>query len=230
MKKMFSLIGVAALALATVFQVQAQMVNLDNLLPNLVGQVVSYKGQSFLIATNASGGYVVSSFGVNGTNVITVPATPDQAMQVATAWIQANNPANIGYYGTNEIDARLGAAYLQNSGQAVAVLAVDKYGLFGWANIGVGGGLLQGNNAGKSGTAGAYGEIVYRKPIGDVAAVGGLIGGFDNWNSQGFFGAKAGLEYRQNPHLGEFLDADYCFEPGQTDRGLLISGGISYAF
>lgn len=219
------------LTIATlVIGAQAQTINLDNLLPNLVGQLVTYKGQSFLIATNASGGYVVSSFGVNGTNIITVPTNPDQAMQVASAWIQANNPANIGYYGTNEIDARLGAAYLQNSGQAVAVLAVDKYGLFGWPNIGFGGGLLQGNNGGKSGTAGAYGEVVYRKPIGDVAAVGGLIGGYDNWNSQGFFGAKAGLEYRQNPHLGEFLDADYCFEPGQTDRGLIISGGISYAF
>jgi hypothetical protein len=221
------LLGLAALTAVTIVTaVRAQSITV----PNLIGHVVSYQGQNFLISTNGDGSLQVSSFGVQGTNSILVPSNPDQAMAVATAWINANNPANKGYYGTNEIDARLGAAYLQNSGQAVAVLSVDKYGTFGWSNVGFGAGLIQGNNGGKSGTAGGYAEAVYRKPIGDVAAVGGVLGGYDNWNHKGFGGVKGGLEYRQNPHLGEWIDAIYCFEPSANDRGLLIGGGISYAF
>ncbi len=221
-------LGLAAIAIvAFASAVRAQTLPQ---LPNLIGTPFAYQGQTFLISTNSTGGLDVSSFGLQGTNAIVVPTSPNQAIEVATAWINANQPANIGYYGTNEIEARLGAGYLQNSGQAVADLSVTKYGTFGWANVGFGAGLLQGNNAGKSGTAGAYGEAVYRKPIGDVAGEVGVIGGYDNWNNAGFFGAKAGLEYRQNKHLGEFLDAAYAYESGQTDRGLMIFGGVSYSF
>ena len=129
-----------------------------------------------------------------------------------------------------EVDARVGAMYLQNSGQAVAVLSIQKYGLFGYSNVGIGAGILQGNNSGKSGTAGYFGEIDYRKPIGDVAAIGGLIGGYDKWEDKPFVGVKAGLEYRQSAHLGEWLDVSYAYENGNSDRGLLIGGGITYSF
>jgi hypothetical protein len=232
MKKIKSIIGIALfLAMVTISNAQTPTVQLPNLIG---GQAVSYKGQTFFISqvTNSDGSihFIVNALTSDGTNAIIAPATPQDAMNVASQWIQANNPSNIGYYGTNEIDARLGVAYIQNSGQAVAVLSVDKYGLFGWSNIGLGGGVLQGNNAGKSGTAGAYLEGVYRKPIGDVAWLGGVIGGYDNWNGKPFIGGKAGLEYRQNAHLGEFLDADYAFEDIHGDRGLLISSGINYSF
>jgi len=206
-------------------------ININALIPNLVGQVITYKGQSFLISTNADGSYVVSTFGVQGTNAIVVPTTPQQAFEVASAWINANNPANSGYYGTNEIVAELGAAYLQNSGQTVAFISVTKYGLFGWQWLGVGAGVLQGNNGTSIGTAGFYGKAVYRKVIGDVAAEGGLIFGYDEWSSQILAGVEVGVEHRQSNHIGEFVKLIYAFEPGaSSDKGLAIAGGLDYAF
>ena len=198
--------------------------------PQLVGHVITYQGQNYLISTNAAGGYDVQSFGVQGTNVITVPTTPEQAFQVATAWINENNPAEIGFYNTNEIVAKLGVGYLQNAGQSVAVLGAEKYGLFGLQNFGVGGGILQGNNGGQSGTAGAYAEFDYRKPIGNVAYRGGLVGGYDNWDARPFVGPLAGLEYRQSQHLGEWIDVIYAYEANEPSRGLMIAGGVSASF
>jgi hypothetical protein len=197
----------------------------------LNGTPVQFQGQTFLISTNATGGLEVKTFGVAGTNVMTAPANPQDALNVATAWLAANNPANIGYYGTNEINARVGLLYLQNSGKAVASIGVQKYGLFSMPNFGVGIGVLQGNNGGKSGTAAAFGEALYRKPIGDVAACGGIIGGYDKWNSQAFGGAKAGLEYRKSKNLGAWIDVIYVYERSDnSDKGLIIGGGVSYAF
>lgn len=213
------LAAIAAVALTTTVRAQT-----------FIGTPITYKGQTFLIATNASGGYTVSTFGVAGTNVVTTPTSPEQAMEVATAWIQANNPSEKSFYSTNEIEARVGAAYVQNSGQAVAVIALDKYGTFGWQNVGFGAGVMQGNNGGKSGTAGAYGETVYRKPIGNIAVIAGGMLGYDNWNEKVFGAAKVGLENRQSAHLGEFLDVIYAFEGVNTDRGLLIAAGVIYIF
>jgi hypothetical protein len=199
--------------------------------PPLVGTVFSYQGQSFLISTNSAGQIVVSTFGIQGTNVMTVPTNPLQAEQVAEQWVAENNPSETNFYGTNEIDARLGAIYLQNTGQACALISIDKYGTFGWQNVGFGAGIIQGQNpAQTTGTAGGYAEVLYRKPIGNVAAVGGLLAGWDNWNKNYFIGGKVGLEYRESAHLGQFVDASYSYEPHQQSRGLAISGGISYAF
>lgn len=186
--------------------------------------------QSFLISTNAAGLYTISTSGPAGTNSITPPSGLNGFIQQGTSWVNANDPLNITYYSTNEIDARVGVMYLQNSGQAAAVISLQKYGLFGAANIGIGGGILEGNNAGKQGTAGFYGEIDYRRPIGDVAAVGGLVAGYDNWNSTPFGGVKAGLEYRQSPHLGEWIDVVVAYEQKKSDLPMLIGGGITYSF
>jgi hypothetical protein len=231
MKTSIKILMAAAALLVAGCTVQAQIsTNVTALLPTLVGQVITYKGQNFLISTNAAGNYIVSTFGVQGTNTIVVPATPEQAEEVASQWIEANNPANIGFYGTNEIDARLGVAYVQSSGQAAAVIALDKYGLFGWQSIGLGGGFVQGQNAGKTSVGAIYSSIVYRKPIGDVAINGGAIPiGYDNFDGKFFLGLKAGLEYRQNTHLGEYLDFIVEKEfSGEINS--LISGGVEYAF
>lgn len=189
--------------------------------------------QTFLVTTNPAGLYTLSTSGPNGTNSFTPPNNPNDWLGTAETWVAANNPANATFYGTNELDFKVGALYLQNSGQAVASLGVTKYGLFGWSSIGIGAGILQGNNGGSSGTAGAYGLVEYRKVMGDVAANLGVIGGYDKWNESPFFGAKAGLEYRQSAHLGEFIDVAYAFEPSKSknnDRGLLIGGGVEVAF
>ena len=219
-------------SLAAAFTLHAQTNNLNSLVPKLTGNIFTYQGQAFLISTNSAGQLTVSTFGVQGTNSIVVPANPAQAESVASEWLAENNPSETNFYGTNEIDARLGVIYLQSTGEACATLSVDKYGTFGWQNVGVGLGMIQGTPpvGQNSGTAGLYGELLYRKPIGNVAAVGGLIAGWDNWNSAPFGGVKVGLEYRESAHLGQFVDADYAFESGKNSRGLLISGGISYAF
>ena len=234
-------LGLAALAAVALLNlnVGAQDLTILTNLPGAVslitggnalnGTPVSLGGQTFLISTNASGGLDVKTFGIAGTNIVTAPANPNDAMAVASQWLAANNPANIGFYGTNEINARVGVLYLQNSGKAVASIGVQKYGIFS-PNVGVGVGVLQGNNGTGSGTAGVYGELLYRKPIGDVAGCGGLIGGYDKWNSKAFGGVKAGLEYRKSKHLGSFLDVIYVFEPGNnSDKGLIVGGGVSYS-
>ena len=146
--------------------------------------------------------------------------------------IAQNNPANTNFYSTNgEWEARVAAAYLQNSGQAVAALSVGYWGIYSaWPNVGAEMGVLEGNNGGQSGTAGAYTGVMYRKVIGDVAGIGGLGGGYDNWNHRPFGYVKGGVEYRQNPHLGEFVDVIYAFESVNSNRGLMAAAGICYAF
>ena len=186
--------------------------------------------QSFLISTNSAGVYTISTAGPAGTNSFAPPSNLNGFIQQGTSWVNANNPLDITYYSTNEIDARVGVMYLQNSGQAAAVISLQKYGLFGNSNLGIGGGVLEGNNAGKQGTAGFYGEFDYRKPIGNVAALAGLVAGYDNWNSTPFGGVKAGLEYRQSPHLGEWIDVVAAYETKHSDMPLLIGGGITYSF
>lgn len=205
---------------------------LHTLVPNIVGTVFTAKdGQSFVISTNADGGYTAQSYGVNGTQVTVAPTSPQQVFAAVSQWFGNNDPSLSRYYGTNELVGRLGAAYQQNSGQAVAFISVTKYGLFGWQHIGFGGGVLQGNNGSKVGTAGVFGKAVYRKVIGDVSADGGLVFGYDLWDRQVFAGATIAVEHRQNAHLGEFVELTYAAEPGaKTDKGMLISGGISYAF
>ena len=246
---MFRIIGVAALLATITLSAPAQVISIT---ASSISQALQFAGlsealanntlikvgvpftlngtQTFLITTNSAGLYVISTTGPAGTNTFTPPHDLSSFIAQGQGIVANNNPANIGYYATNEIDARVGAMYLQNSGQAVAVLSIQKYGLFGYSNVGIGAGILQGNNSGKSGTAGYFGEIDYRKPIGDVAAIGGLIGGYDKWEDKPFVGVKAGLEYRQSAHLGEWLDVSYAYENGNSDRGLLIGGGITYSF
>ncbi|MDE2096175.1 MAG: hypothetical protein KGL39_02945 [Patescibacteria group bacterium] len=242
--KLIAALAAIACACAATAQAQSTIINTTNLQAGLgllgvglqvgngqsiVGQPLVVNGQNILV-TETNGVYTITSTGPLGSEQFTPPSTTSGSLAQFETWLQQNNAANIGYYATNEIDARVGAAYLQNSGQAVAILSVQRYGWFGQPNVGVGLGLIQGNDAGKSGTAGEYGELDYRKPLGDVAAVGGAVGGWDEWNKKAFGGVKGGLEYRQSAHLGEWLDVIYVYEPNAGDRGLIIAGGVSLAF
>lgn len=230
MKKLIAII-IGILTFCSAINSPAQTIDLSNLInntPNLVGKPITLNGQTFLVQTNADGHFIVSTIGTAGTNAFLVPASPDQAMQVAQQWISGNNPSEVTFYGTNEMEFRVGAGYLQNSGSAVAVFGLEQ---FMGQNYGLGIGILQGNQNGKSGTAGAYVEGLYRHPIGNVAVVAGIFGGYDNWNNRGFVGPKVGLENRSSAVLSEWLDCDYAWEGQSTsNRGLFIAGGISYAF
>ena len=203
-----------------------------------IGQPVTIKGQTFTVNTNADGVYVITTSGVGGAATVTPPVTTEQAVSMAQAIIAANNVTNRNYYGTNEIVARVGAVYLQNSGQAVVEIGVEKYGLLSLVpQLGVGAALFQGNNAGQSGTAGACGFVDYRKIIGDVSAQFGIGGGYDNWNRSVMGVIKADVELRQNQHIGEYVGVGYAIEKsalgnnGTGNRGgLMVRGGVNYAF
>ena len=226
--KMSLIIGVI---LAMAIHVQAQPA--PAAIPLVIGAPININGQSFLISTNSAGQYVITTTGTNGTLTVTPPMTPQDAWNQVQAMINANNPANAGYYGTNELVCRVGACYLQNSGQSVAEIGIEKYGLLkSVPQIGVGAAVFQGNNPGKSGTAGSVAFADYRKVIGDVSVQAGVGGGYDNWNNSAMIVGKADVELRQNAHLGEFVGVGYALEPGHiNDRGgLLVRGGVNYAF
>lgn len=240
MKKLIKqIIGIAAI-LSAVISAQAQTnlssTSITSLLKDgviTIGQPVTIKGQTFTVNTNSDGIYVITTSGVGGSATVTPPTTTSEALSQAQAMIAANNPTNFSYYGTNELVARVGAVYLQNSGESVVEIGVEKYGLLKPApQLGLGAALFQGNKSGQSGTAGAAGFVDYRKIIGDVSAQVGIGGGYDNWNSAYMGVIKADVELRQNKHIGEYVGVGYALEPSNINSrgGLMIRGGINYAF
>ena len=199
-------------------------------IPPITGQTITINGQSFLL-TYSNGTYVATSAGPNGSISVATPTSAADAINQIQQLVSQNNPANADYYTNNEIAARIGAIYEQNSGQTAALISVTKWGWISSQPIGFEAALLQGNQNGSSGTAGAYGAIDYRKIIGDVAAVGGIGAGYDNYNKLAFGLVKAGVEYRQNAHLGEWVDLNYAFEPaGNASRGFGFAAGVTYKF
>lgn len=201
-------------------------------LPAIIGTPITVNGQTLLITTNASGGYTVQTSGPNGTNSFAVPQNITGVEAFVQNAVNHNNPANIGFYSTNgEWDLSIGGAFAQNSGQAAAQLSIERYGVIPqWPNVSLGAAVLEGNANGQNGTAGAYAFTDYRRPIGDVAFIGGIGAGYDNYNKSFMGVARAEVEYRQNRHLGEYVGVGYAFEGSKTDRGLILGGGIRYAF
>jgi hypothetical protein len=239
-----TVIGLALLAGIT-FTARAQTLSLSSIQSMLkdgvitIGQPVTIKGQTFLVTTNTDGTYAIFTSGVGGTATVTPPTTTAEALSQAQAMVAANNPTNSDFYGTNELVARVGAVYLQNSGQAVVEIGIEKYGLLKpMPQLGLGAALFQGNNNGQSGTAGACGFVDYRKIIGDVSAQIGVGGGYDNWNKSPMGVIKADVELRQNHHIGEFVGVGYAIEKdafggnsaAANKGGLMVRGGINYDF
>lgn len=249
--KMSSLIVAALLATAicitpagaqTVPVANINLTSITALLNNgiiTVGEPFTLKGVTVLVTTNDAGNFVIAVQTPAGTVTNTPPTTLGGAVTTAEQYIAANNPANKSFYGTNEIVGRVGAVYLQNSGQAVVELGVEKYGLLkSLPQIGVGAAVFQGNNQGKSGTAGAVAFVDYRKIIGDVSAQIGVGGGYDNWNESAMAVVKVDVELRQNAHLGEYVGVGYALEKdafgGNSAKankgGLMVRGGVNYSF
>jgi hypothetical protein len=176
---------------------------IGTIVPN-IGQLFTVNGQTFLISTNPSGGLSITTTGPAGTNTVTPPTSLAGAFSRAQEFVNANMPGNIGYYSTNgEWDVSVGGVFAQNSGQAAAQLSIERYGVFkSLPNLSLGAAVLEGNDQGKSGTAGGYVFVDYRRPIGDVAFVAGLGGGYDIYNRSPMGIVKIEIEYRQNKHLG----------------------------
>lgn len=200
-------------------------------IPPITGTDIVINGQHFLL-TESNGVFTATSEGPNGSVSVTTPTSAQQAIAMIQDIVGRNNPANSSYYSASEIEARLGGDYEQNSGQAAALISITKWGLIkSQPNIGLELGLLQGNQNGSSGTAGAYAAVDYRKIIGDVACVGGVGVGWDNYNKQPFGLLKAGVEYRNNAHLGEWVDLHYGIERGGNQtRGYGFAAGVCYIF
>jgi len=239
----FPLILIAALSLC-ILSAHAQVISVASIQTLLkdgiitIGQPATVNGQTFLVTTNSSGGYNIQTTGPSGNLSVAPPTTPAAALATAQQYVNENNPTNSDFYGTNELVARVGAVYLQNYGQSVIEIGVEKYGLLPSApQLGIGGALFQGNRNGSSATAGGCGFIDYRKIIGDVSAQIGGGGGYDNWSQQPMALVKLDIEYRQNKHLGEYVGIAYGLEKGfsnassaGTGGGLMVRGGINYAF
>ncbi len=204
-----------------------------------VGSTQSFGQYTVLVTTNGPGGsYNFDVVTPQGHINFSPPTTVGGGIQQAGQWINENNPTNITYYGTNDIEVELGARYVQDNGQALIAVSIQKFGLIkSVPEISLGADLYQGTKAGVQSTAGFDGFIGYRKPIGDVAWFGEIGAGYDNWGDSAFGIAKAGVEYRQNAHLGAFVALDYAYE-GTTKNaagavnisGLGVDGGISYSF
>jgi hypothetical protein len=246
MKKYLITLTAAASILIAGFVAQAQtapmlsIASIEALLTNgviTIGSPFTIQGQTFTVLTNPTGNFVIYTSGPGGTATVTPPTTLTDAATKAEQMLAANNPTNASYYGTNELVGRLGAAYLQNSGQAVVEIGVEKYGLFSFISpqLGIGGAVFQGQNAGMSGTAGGVGFIDYRKIIGDVSAQVGIGGGYDNWNKSFMGVAKFDIELRQNKNIGEYVGVAYALEPShlsgaQEKGGLIVRGGMNFSF
>jgi hypothetical protein len=211
--------------------------------PAIAGTPITIDGQTLLIATNASGGYTVVTYGTYGATNFTPPTTLGGVGTFVQNAVENNNAANISYYSTNgEWDVSLGAAYAQNSGNAAVQLSIEKYGIIkAWPQASLGLAVLEGNQNGQNGTAAGYGFVDYRKPIGDVAFIFGGGGGYDNFTGKPMLILKGEVEYRQNKHIGEFAGAGYDLEGfGKTKTqvgssvsnpsGLVVAGGIRCAF
>jgi hypothetical protein len=191
--------------------------------------------QTFTVNTNPAGLYVISTSGSAGTATVTQPTTTAEVFAQMQSMIANNNPTNRDYYGTNELVARVGAIYLQNSGQAAIEIGVEKYGLFkSLPQFGIGAALFQGNKQGQSATAGAIGFIDYRYIIGDVSAQIGLGGGYDNWNKCPIGVVKFDIEYRMSPHMGTYVGLGYGLEQGSINNsqkgGLMARAGANWSF
>ena len=197
-----------------------------------VGTPFAFNGQSFLVTTNAAGQYVIYTTGPAGTATVNQPTSVTGALTTMGQYVAANNPTNANFYGTNEIAVGVGMVYLQNSGQAAVEISLEKYGLLSSVSqLGLGVALFQGNNAGKSGTAGAVGFVDYRKIIGDVSVDIGAGAGYDNWNSSIMGVVKCDITLRQNHYLEEYAGVAYAFEGKVSGPGgLIVRAGVRYAF
>ena len=145
-------------------------------------------------------------------------------------WLAANNPALTNLYGDKELELELGAVYSQSTGEAGIKLDVTEWGLFA-KNWGVGASVVEGNQDGKSGTAGTWAHLDYRKIIGNVAGKLYLGPGYDCERNKpmGVIGLQ--VEYRWTAHLGAYAGVGYALEGSKAqDRGLIAGAGLNYAF
>ena len=238
MNKIQSLLAVALLSLAGVcIQAQTTTAQLSALLDQHLVPLntpVTIGSQTFLVLTNASGGYTFVSYGAAGSVTNTPPTTITGVAQQAEQMVASNDPSLAGYYSTNELVGSLGAVYVQNSGQGAVKVSIEDYGLVGslpsWA---LGAAVLQGNNGGKSSTAGGYAFVDYRRIIGSVAAELGVGGGYDNWNTEPMGLVQFEVEKRTSKNLGYYVGLGYALEPRSNSGnggGLIAGGGVRYSF
>lgn len=209
----------------------------------ILNQQFTVQGQTLEVVTNSSGGLTVITFGPFGTNQTSIPHSTGDVVNSIEEDVAKNNPANISYYNTNgEWNFKVGGVYAQNTGEAGGLVDIGRYGFIpSMPNLGADAGVIEGTQNGQNGTAAEFAFLDYRKPIGDVAFAGGIGGGRDN-NTDNWMGlVKGGVEYRENPHLGQFVDIVYDFEGWggqkiqsgesiQNPSGLFFSAGFTANF
>ena len=236
MKKLIAVVSAVAISVSVIAQTipsttltAAQTAQLLLLLSGTNHQTVNINGQVITVAPNDLS---TTTSGPAGSATTQTPTSLQDLMNQWSAMLAANQATNANFYTPGEVEVGMGGLYLQNSGQAVAYLEVEKWGITtNTANLGFAGGILQGNKAGQVGTAGEYSFVEYRKILGNVSVKGGIGGGYDNWNKTPFGSARLALEYRYNAHLGAEAGFNYAFEQKQpVSSGMMLFGGIRYAF
>jgi hypothetical protein len=200
-----------------------------------LGATINVNGQSFTLTTNAAGQISgVTTTGPAGNAAVSALTTPTAVANTVAGYVAQNNTNDFGFYGSNDLTAGVGVDYLQNSGQTIADIQIAKYGLLSsLSGLGLEAGVLQGNAGGKQSTAGGYGGMDYRQPIGSVAAHVGADVLWDQWSGQAGGVAHALVELRQNPHLGESAGVKFEAEPSSSKQnlsGLWLVAQINYSF
>ena len=155
--------------------------------------------------------------------------TPLPSFGTEVSNIVSKIDTSVNLFTPKEVEFRLGACYVQKTGEAGTVLAVEKWGILSTNinNFGIGAESITSG----SDQAAEFAYVAYRKCLGNVAGIAFLGGGYADIDKSplGVLGAR--LEYRTTAHIGTWASASYGLTTRtENKRGLLIAGGLSYAF
>lgn len=153
--------------------------------------------------------------------------TPPIDLQGSISNAVANINTNGTFFTPGEVELRLGAVYSQKTGEAGTLVAVEKWDVFGVNGLGIG---AEGITSGQD-QAAEFAYLAYRKTYGNIAGVMFLGGGYEELDHSplGVIGGR--VEWRPSAHVGTWVSAGYGMEPKQQNaRGMIIGGGVSYAF
>lgn len=125
-----------------------------------------------------------------------------------------------------EVEFRIGAAYVQKSGEAGTVLAIEKWDVLA-PNLGFG---IEAVQSGQDAAA-EFGYVAYRKVLGNVAGSLFVGGGYSEIDKRPMGVVGARLEYRTSKHLGIWTSVGEGIEFNSSNRrGLVTGAGITYSF
>jgi opacity protein-like surface antigen len=129
-------------------------------------------------------------------------------------------------FAPKEVEFRLGAVYVQKTGQAGTLLAIEKWDLLA-KDFGFGAESITSGNE----QAAEFAYVAYRKTLGNVAGIVFLGAGYADIDKSALGVIGGRIEYRTSAHLGAWTSVSYGLESKATNRrGMVIGAGVNYAF